>query len=604
MNHLTDEQLAAQIDGPRSGPTFDAAARHLESCEACRARLADMTALDADLSRALEHDPGEAYFASFADRVASRIAAEAAPARAAAPVREPRRGLFAWWNSPRQLAWAGGALGLVVVAALAVVLVRQNGMRATLDRLSAPETSAMRAPAASGPAAESAPQAANEIAPPAAAPAEPGAASGASAPSTAREEEARDAAGARRDRGAFVPAPVAPSRVMQMRPGPNGEAVPVAPQGLPVLDRAARTQKTPGGFVKPGASSAGAASQEAALREERAAGAMAPAERKQVETLDASSADRIAPSLAENAPAPAATPTFATKPAPTSAPAAAPPAVAKPAPATPPAVATPAPASERAKSVLQGFAKALGGTSPPATTTPSTARALGDTRTDAAAPKLASPAPATAQAAPETTPTRRLCGVVTDAKRRPVAGAIVSITDSGRSTTADADGRFCLELEAVAKTLEIDAVGYRSERKTVLSTDQQVAVTLTPVDVIGGVHLRGGTPLETRQTIRSEPASFAEAREASALASREKSEDLWRRAARLWSAAAGERSLAPEPKRDARWHVAEAWMNAWRLGHWPSESLAARDAIEAYLADAPEGPMRDIVLGWKKELGR
>ncbi len=461
MNHLTDEQLAAQIDGPRSGPTFDAAARHLESCEACRARLADMMALDADLSRALEHDPGEAYFASFADRVASRIAAEAAPARAATPVREAKRGFFAWWNSPRQLAWAGGALGLVVVAALAVVLVRQNGMRATLDRIDAPETSAMRAPAAGGPAAESAPQAANEIAPqPAAGVTDAGPGAAASAP--AREEEARDAAGARRDRGAFAtaPEPVAPSRVMEMRPGPNGESVPVAPQGLPVLDRAARTQKTPGGFVKPGAGPAGAASREAALREERVTGAIAPEERKQAETIDASSADQLARSNAGNAPAPVA----ASEPARTS-----PPAAAKPAPATPPA-------AERAKSVLQGFAKALGGAtppaSPPATTTPSTARALGDTRSEAAAPKLASPAPATAQSAPETTPMRRLCGVVTDAKRRPVAGAVVSITDSGRSVTADADGRFCLEVEAVAKTLEVDAVGYRSERKTVLSGDQ------------------------------------------------------------------------------------------------------------------------------------
>ena len=107
MNHLTDEQLAAHLDAQRdaeSDATLSAAPEatsHLNFCESCRARLAELSSLDESLARALAHDPGEAYFATFADRVAERIA-ETAAAPASAPAK--RGGLFAWWNSPRGLA--------------------------------------------------------------------------------------------------------------------------------------------------------------------------------------------------------------------------------------------------------------------------------------------------------------------------------------------------------------------------------------------------------------------------------------------------------------------------------------------------------------------
>ena len=85
MKHLTDEQLAARLDGSRSAD----AERHLAGCAECRGRLAEFASLDEDLGRALEHDPGEAYFASFAARVGERIAQE--PVAVAASEPAPRR---------------------------------------------------------------------------------------------------------------------------------------------------------------------------------------------------------------------------------------------------------------------------------------------------------------------------------------------------------------------------------------------------------------------------------------------------------------------------------------------------------------------------------
>ena len=75
MNHLTDEQLSALLDDALAPPARATCEAHLGSCDACRARLAELSSLDAALKPALTHDPGEAYFATFAERVGARIAA-------------------------------------------------------------------------------------------------------------------------------------------------------------------------------------------------------------------------------------------------------------------------------------------------------------------------------------------------------------------------------------------------------------------------------------------------------------------------------------------------------------------------------------------------
>ncbi len=92
-SHLTPEQLSALVDGALAGRARDEAERHLATCAACRDALAALSAQEEALRRTLTHDPGEAYFESFAGRVQERIrAADAAGVRVpdAAPRSRPR----------------------------------------------------------------------------------------------------------------------------------------------------------------------------------------------------------------------------------------------------------------------------------------------------------------------------------------------------------------------------------------------------------------------------------------------------------------------------------------------------------------------------------
>ena len=122
MNHLTDEQLSAFLDGALAAADRAACEAHVEACEACRVRLAETGSLDESLERSLEHDPGDAYFESFAERVAVRIAAEGARSRPqAAETLGALRRFWKWVSSPRGLALSGSTLALLLIAGLAVV---------------------------------------------------------------------------------------------------------------------------------------------------------------------------------------------------------------------------------------------------------------------------------------------------------------------------------------------------------------------------------------------------------------------------------------------------------------------------------------------------
>src|SRR5262245_50386060 len=116
MKHLTDEQLSALLDDALPASQRAACDAHLAGCEACRVRLAEASALDRSLGKALVHDPGEGYFADFAERVAKRIATgERRPGAApeAPKARKP------WLVSPRGLALAGSTAALLVTAGIA-----------------------------------------------------------------------------------------------------------------------------------------------------------------------------------------------------------------------------------------------------------------------------------------------------------------------------------------------------------------------------------------------------------------------------------------------------------------------------------------------------
>ena len=123
MNHLTDEQRSAMADGALEGSARAAAERHLETCADCRAALAGLVAQDQMLASMLEHDPGEAYFESFAGRVGGRIRAAGL---AGAQAREPeRRSLADWFRSPRKLALVGAVATVVAGAGIVMLSTRE-----------------------------------------------------------------------------------------------------------------------------------------------------------------------------------------------------------------------------------------------------------------------------------------------------------------------------------------------------------------------------------------------------------------------------------------------------------------------------------------------
>ena len=151
MNHLSDEQLSALLDDALTPGERAACDAHLAGCDACRARLADLSALDESLGKALTHDPGEGYFTSFADRVAKRIAAGGAT-----PARPRRQSLWSWITSPRGLTIAGSTAALLVTAGIAWMRFHgeQDVSRALREARQAPSANdeMSRAPAASAPA--------------------------------------------------------------------------------------------------------------------------------------------------------------------------------------------------------------------------------------------------------------------------------------------------------------------------------------------------------------------------------------------------------------------------------------------------------------------
>ena len=121
MKHLSDETLSAHLDRALTGRAAEEAERHLAACEACREALAELASQDQGLRPALAHDPGEEYFERFATRVEERIGTKAPE-----PARRPVLGidLGRLLESPRALAWAGGAAALIAGAGIVLITTR------------------------------------------------------------------------------------------------------------------------------------------------------------------------------------------------------------------------------------------------------------------------------------------------------------------------------------------------------------------------------------------------------------------------------------------------------------------------------------------------
>ena len=235
-NHLNSNQLSALVDGALAARALEDAERHLASCAACREALAALSAQEEALRRVLANDPGEAYFADFADRVGNRIRAEGlAGAQRRGAAERPGPGLS--WSSPRTLAWLGAVAAVVVGVGITFMVTREPNVGALRDlrTIERATRAAAPTPAAEGKLEQAPATGAKEKA---AAPAAPS--------NEAERSVAKTSASSENRNFAALPPPTAPSaaapptagaarlgRAQEVRRDERGEDVPVSPPSGP-----------------------------------------------------------------------------------------------------------------------------------------------------------------------------------------------------------------------------------------------------------------------------------------------------------------------------------------------------------------------------------
>ncbi len=257
--------------------------------------------------------------------------------------------------------------------------------------------------------------------------------------------------------------------------------------------------------------------------------------------------------------------------------------------------------------------------------------ALGEVRSNEATTGLS-------RAEADEAPTFRLCGTVKNSQGRAVAGATVTVVQTGHSTVSAADGSFCIAAPSSGATLAVLSLGYQEYRASVGPVDaaSSYAVALQSVDALGQGGLAAGRlktappPAEIAKSLddtsgkakagefryqdRLAPAGAnlipalpgetpdaTAARLASEAAMRANSAPLWSKAGALWtSVAANARSDAM--RNEALYRAAEARVSAWRLERGAADLRSASEAVDAFLAKAPAGPRRTQAERWRGEL--
>lgn len=547
MKHLDESHLSAILDDALPAGDRAEAERHLESCAACRDALAALAGQDEALRAAMVVDPGDAYFEGFAERVQDRIALAASAAR--------KRGRLTVFldalRTPRGLAWAGAVAAIAVAAGVVFItsretpiptlrrpeiIARSQQVSGEVDRLEAEQPS---------PSAESPPAAGGEAEGEPASPVPAQESNQAVAPSAALQQASP---GGTEGSPAVSKTFAGSAQQREMRPGPNGEELPVPNRGF--APAPAPTPQPTDRLVKPGARPM--AERPADDRTRRAvskvpAGGAAREEAKQEGTTasgPAADQDRLKRAVATPVPTEKLTPAPAQR------------STLAPAPAAPPALTS----LER--------------------------------RDQAAA--------------------LRLCGEVRDPAGRAVVGAQVALADLGHVTATDETGRFCLDAPPGPHTLSVLAVGYTPDRRTVEvpgagEPPAQYAVTLERVPVLEGVAkaLEAAGGRNAGGEGADAFAAWPDASRALAL----KAEQQSRRAAQGHSAAQfdvaaadWERALARSGggvgETEARRRLAEARYLAWGLEATPARARAAVEALTSFIARAPAGAARDSAARW------
>jgi anti-sigma factor RsiW len=561
MKHLTDEQLSARLDDALPAGERAAYDAHLADCEACRARLAEASALDGSLGRALTHDPGEGYFADFAERVAKRIAERRLDAAPERPLDAAPKAHKWWLMSPRGLALAGSTAALLVTAGLAWMRFHSEQQVESALQQASPR------PMMTGIEKQSAPSE-NDDAKAQAPPAAAGAGGNAGRGSLAR---ARHGVRAQPDCPAR-PRPHAGGADASRRPAGSGGAVEGGRQRA--ITRGAGTQ----GFAAPATGSAIAQMKKRSVAPAAEAGAPAPATAQagapaqEKAELQPSSKDAAAPAPAlEAGPPPASAPR--------------------------PAAAFSTDTARGQSFREWGAAKSIvrGGRADEAKLNANTS----------GLPGLVA-----------------RCGKVRDSRGRVVAGAQVTAIRNGVHTVrTDAEGSFCIDGLKAGDTLSVMHVGF-DPHTVVVTPMTSLAITLEPVGTLGpnstmlmgkqqpspsfsgalGAHT--GAPSES--ALAPPPDVYAgqssgvrqlvrDARDATSVARRERTAPGFERAAKQWAAVLGQVKGAPAD--DARFQYVSALRDAYQLEPTADREGRLRSAITAFLALAP--PHCPSVQRWR-----
>lgn len=584
MDHLTEDQRSALLDGALGAREREAAERHLAGCAACREALAALRAQDEALAKALDHDPGDTYFDTFADRVEERLRAESLGGAQRRALEASRLG--AWFRSPRALAWMGSIAAVVVAAGVVFVTsreVRYPGLRQSpaVEQAERAAGRADRGPAAPEPAPSAASREQGVEAGKKAGPSTVLMKTEAGAPAADQERasgvagnrEGRDAAERVDRRTLSAPPPASanqalatppptsanpalaapPANMREVRRGPNGEDIPVTRPGERI-------------FAPPPAAppvAAGPPGQPVHIRKQNIIAPMGAAPRTE-EKAQEKAKDNRAQELRDLDESRGLN-----------------------------------------KQSLQnpGARGAAGGQAP-------------------------SPSDLAAQA--QLGGSVRACGRVTDPAGRPVSGAVVVANGPMNGFTA-ADGSFCLDHAPGARQLTVMAVGYGVGHAVINPVEPaQVEVQLKPVSVIGAGVARSGAGWgnvkslyrggpQDQLSLKSEPAVApdpfatlpdslraiaANARMIAGTADQTRSAAVHDVAAEEWGrlAAALEDGF---PRDQARFEQASERFAAWRLEPTsPARRERTGAAIHAVLGGRVTQDQKGTLEGWLKTIGK
>ncbi len=554
-DHLTDEQLSARLDGVLDAADEARIDSHLASCDACAARLETFASLDGALGDALTHEPGDAYFADFADRVAARIATdpkgEAALAREAAGVAgsgastdgpaaldapaAKRRGLWERLLSPRALTLAGSAAVIAVAVGLGAQWFAQRGQLANVmsqqvAKESAPATRAAVPTSPSGGEPVTSMSSAAD--------------SSASVPQ-ATNAPAKDAAGT---------APAHPAVAMQTTPGTT-----------PLSARADRAPSLMRSVPRE------------AERKVIATPAPAPAVSMQSTRQEAVAADAApqANAIAERTP--------------------------------PAATAAPAPVAAKQK-LTDALAQSLRAASPLQKSLADAPGAAPATPPEKSRLKLGfggASALSGTSAGPSSDPR---CGTVHDTRGAPLPMTQVRLSGTPSTSTRTApDGRFCLErAPQTGDTLTVMHVGFEPMR-IVVRDASSLAVAMEPVGILGenGGMLTSGNAAPEPDVYAAQSAEVradvAAARAQAALAARDRSAEAYEQLVVLWDDVAVRTTGAAGY--DARFRSLAALRDALAIAPEPARRERLRHALEEFIAATPRRlPERGTALRWQQEL--